>query len=158
MMNAVGGTSIHYHAQSWRYSPWDFKVRSESIRRYGANSIPKGSTLEDWPLTYDDLENYYDIVEHEVGVSGRAGNIAGKLDPRGNVFEGAAQTRFSDASAARYRVHRHDDGVGEKARLEAVSRTCRDQFRALPRTARAAPITAIATAADAISAPRIRPR
>ncbi len=88
MMNAVGGTSIHYHAQSWRYSPWDFRVRSESIRRYGANSIPKGSTLEDWPLSYDELENYYDIVEHEVGVSGRAGNIMGKVDARGNVFEG----------------------------------------------------------------------
>src|SRR5580692_3090393 len=94
MMNAVGGTSIHYHAQSWRYSQWDFKVHSESIRRYGANSIPKGSTLEDWPLTYDDLENYYDLVEHEVGVSGRAGNIAGKIDPRGNVFEAPRKRDF----------------------------------------------------------------
>src|ERR1700689_2526458 len=94
MMNAIGGTSIHYHAQSWRYSPWDFRVRSESIRRYGANSIPKGSTLEDWPLSYDELENYYDIVEHEVGVSGRAGNIAGKIDPRGNVFEAPRKRAF----------------------------------------------------------------
>src|ERR1700712_5482167 len=41
MMNAVGGTSIHYHAQSWRYNPWDFKGRSEAIRRYGASAIPK---------------------------------------------------------------------------------------------------------------------
>ena len=32
MMNAVGGTSIHYHAQSWRLKPWDFKTRSETIR------------------------------------------------------------------------------------------------------------------------------
>ena len=44
MMNAVGGTSIHYWAQSWRLNPWDFKVRSETIRRYGASRIPKGST------------------------------------------------------------------------------------------------------------------
>ena len=94
MMNAVGGTSIHYHAQSWRYNPWDFKVRSESIRRYGPNSTPKGSTLEDWPLTYDDLEPFYDRVEYEVGVSGRAGNIAGKIDPRGNVFEGARKRDY----------------------------------------------------------------
>jgi gluconate 2-dehydrogenase alpha chain len=94
MMNAIGGTSIHYHAQSWRYSPWDFKVRSESIRRYGANSIPKGTTLEDWPVTYDELEQFYDHVEYEVGVSGRAGNIAGKIDPRGNVFEGPRQRDF----------------------------------------------------------------
>jgi len=28
MMNAVGGTSIHYWAQSWRLKPWDFKSRS----------------------------------------------------------------------------------------------------------------------------------
>ena len=94
MMNAIGGTSIHYHAQSWRYSPWDFKARSESIRRYGASSIPKGTTLEDWPLTYDELEQYYDQVEYEVGVSGRAGNINGKLDPRGNVFEGPRKRDF----------------------------------------------------------------
>src|SRR6185295_16735302 len=55
MMNAVGGTSIHYWAQSWRLKPWDFKTRSETIRRYGASAIPEGSTLEDWPLSYDDL-------------------------------------------------------------------------------------------------------
>jgi len=94
MMNAIGGTSIHYHAQSWRYNPWDFKVRLESIRRYGATSIPKGTTLEDWPVTYDELEEFYDHVEYEVGVSGRAGNIAGKIDPRGNVFEGPRKRDF----------------------------------------------------------------
>ncbi|MGH9559165.1 MAG: hypothetical protein ACRD30_07980, partial [Bryobacteraceae bacterium] len=49
MMNAIGGTSIHYWAQSWRLKEWDFKARSESVKRYGSNAIPKGSTLEDWP-------------------------------------------------------------------------------------------------------------
>lgn len=94
MMNAIGGTSIHYWAQSWRLKPWDFKTRSEAIRRYGPNSIPKGSTLEDWPIAYDDLEPYYDMVEREVGVSGKAGNIQGRLDPRGNVFEGPRQREY----------------------------------------------------------------
>jgi gluconate 2-dehydrogenase alpha chain len=94
MMNAIGGTSIHYHAQSWRYSAWDFKARSEAIRRYGANSIPKGTTLEDWPVSYDDLEHYYDLCEYEIGVSGRAGNINGKIDARGNVFEGPRKRDF----------------------------------------------------------------
>src|SRR6266478_3787359 len=94
MMNAVGGTSIHYWAQSWRYHPWDFQVRSEATRRYGASSIPGGSTLEDWPLTYDELEPYYDLVEYTVGVSGRAGNIQGKIDPRGNIFEGPRQRDY----------------------------------------------------------------
>src|ERR1700712_440683 len=64
MMNAVGGTSIHYWAQSWRLHPWDFKAPSETIRRYGASALPRGSTLEDWPITYADVEPYYDIIEH----------------------------------------------------------------------------------------------
>jgi len=94
MMNAIGGTTIHYHAQSWRLKPWDFKTRSEVTKRYGASLIPKGSTLEDWPVTYEELEPYYDTVEHAVGVSGKAGNIQGKLDPAGNVYEGPRQREY----------------------------------------------------------------
>ena len=94
MMNAVGGTSIHYWAQSWRLKPWDFRARSETIRRYGAGALPQGSTLEDWPLTYDELEPFYDAVEWELGVSGKAGNLAGKIDPRGNIFEGPRRREY----------------------------------------------------------------
>jgi gluconate 2-dehydrogenase alpha chain len=94
MMNAVGGTSVHYWAQSWRLNPWDFKVRSETIRRYGPSRIPKGSTIEDSPLTYEDLEPFYDKVEYEIGVSGKAGNIAGKKDERGNIFEGPRKREY----------------------------------------------------------------
>jgi gluconate 2-dehydrogenase alpha chain len=94
MMNAVGGTSIHYYANSWRWSPWDFEARSRSIQRYGASSVPEGTTLEDWPLSYDDLEPYYDTIEREIGVAGKAGNIQGKLDPAGNTFEGARQREY----------------------------------------------------------------
>jgi len=88
MMNAVGGTSVHYWAQSWRLNSWDFKVVSETTRRYGTSRIPKGSTVEDWPFGPEELEPYYDKVEYELGVSGQAGNIQGKIDERGNVFEG----------------------------------------------------------------------
>jgi gluconate 2-dehydrogenase alpha chain len=94
MMNAIGGTSIHYHAQSWRLKPWDFKTVSEVKKRYGASLLPKGSTLEDWPISYDDLEPYYDTVEHEVGVSGKAGNLKGVLDSAGNVYEGPRQREY----------------------------------------------------------------
>jgi gluconate 2-dehydrogenase alpha chain len=94
MMNAVGGTSIHYYANSWRFHPWDFRTRSETIKRYGAGALPKGSTIEDWPLSYDELEPFYDTIEYEVGVSGKAGNIQGKIDPRGNVFEGPRQREY----------------------------------------------------------------
>ena len=88
MMNAVGGTSLHYWAQSWRLNPWDFKVVSETSQRYGATRIPKSATVEDWPFGLEELEPYYDKVEYELGVSGQAGNIQGKVDKRGNIFEG----------------------------------------------------------------------
>ena len=94
MMNAVGGTTLHYWAQSWRLNPWDFKVVSETTRRYGATRIPKGSTVEDWPFGLEELEPYYDKVEYEIGVSGQAGNVKGTIDPRGNKFEGARRREY----------------------------------------------------------------
>ena len=45
----VGGGTLSYGAMAWRYMPQDFRMRST----YGA---VEGSTLEDWPITYDDLE------------------------------------------------------------------------------------------------------
>jgi gluconate 2-dehydrogenase alpha chain len=87
MQIAVGGTTLHYWAQSWRLNPWDFKVVSDTKRRYGASRIPTGTTVEDWPFGIEELEPYYDKIEHEVGVSGQAGNVDGKIDPRGNPFE-----------------------------------------------------------------------
>jgi gluconate 2-dehydrogenase alpha chain len=94
MMNAVGGSTLHYWAQSWRLNPWDFKARTRAIERYGNSAIPTGSTLEDWPLTYDELEPFYDTVEHAIGVSGKAGNIQGAIDPLGNIYEGPRQREY----------------------------------------------------------------
>ena len=59
----VGGGTLSYGAQAWRYMPQDFRMRST----YGA---PAGSSLEDWPIGYDDLEPYYDKAEYEIGISG----------------------------------------------------------------------------------------
>src|SRR5260370_1275367 len=94
MMNGVGGTSLHYWAQSWRLNPWDFRVVSETTRRYGAARIPKGSTVEDWPFGLEELEPYYDKVEHEVGVSGQAGNIGGMTDRGGTILEGGGRRGY----------------------------------------------------------------
>lgn len=74
MMNAVGGTSIHYGTQSWRYRADDFKMRTTTINRYGAKTLPPGSAIADWPLTYADMEPYYDKVEYLIGVSGKRGS------------------------------------------------------------------------------------
>ena len=59
----VGGGTLSYGAMAWRYMPQDFRMRSI----YGA---PVGSSLEDWPISYDDLELYYEKAEYEIGISG----------------------------------------------------------------------------------------
>jgi gluconate 2-dehydrogenase alpha chain len=93
MQNTVGGT-FHWSAMSWRLTPWNFKIRSQAIAKYGPNVIPAGSTVADWPLDYDDLEPYYDKVEYLHGVSGKAGNIQGKIDPAGNIYEAPRRREY----------------------------------------------------------------
>jgi gluconate 2-dehydrogenase alpha chain len=94
MMNGVGGTSIHYATQSWRHNPYEYKVRSTNISRYGPSSIPSGSTVTDWPFDDRELEPYHDEIEYLLGVSGKAGNIRGKRDPRGNIFEAPRRREY----------------------------------------------------------------
>lgn len=59
----VGSGTVAYGAMGWRYMEEDFKMKST----YG--EVP-GSTLEDWPISYNDLEPFYEKVEWEIGVSG----------------------------------------------------------------------------------------
>ncbi len=68
----VGGGSVHFTANYWRFHEIDFIERS---RRGGV----EGTGFADWPITYADLEPYYTKVEWEIGVSGLAG--ASPFDP-----------------------------------------------------------------------------
>jgi gluconate 2-dehydrogenase alpha chain len=94
MANMVGGTTSHYGTQNWRLRADDFLIRSSTVERYGEEALPEGSTLADWPLTYDELEPYYDKVEYLLGVSGKAGNINGELVEGGNPFESPRAREF----------------------------------------------------------------
>lgn len=59
----VGGGTRVYGAQAWRFTPEDLAMAG----RYG---VPDGSDLADWPITYADLEPWYDRAERRFGVSG----------------------------------------------------------------------------------------
>jgi choline dehydrogenase-like flavoprotein len=63
-MTVGGGTRV-FGAQAWRFAPEDFAMAST----YG---VPDGSALADWPITYADMEPWYDRAEWEIGVSGSA--------------------------------------------------------------------------------------
>ena len=92
--NQAGGGTVHYGAVSWRLHEDDFRARSQTIERYGASAIPDDSSLIDWPLSYAELEPYYDRAEYELGVSGKAGNLQGRKIDGGNVFEAPRQREF----------------------------------------------------------------
>jgi gluconate 2-dehydrogenase alpha chain len=85
----VGGAGIHWAAQTWRFHPTDFIYRSHHIERYGAEKIPENSTVQDWGITYEDLEPYYTRADYEIGISGQTGNLNGAILEGGNPFEGA---------------------------------------------------------------------
>jgi len=62
----VGGSSVHFTANFWRLHEIDF------IERSRLGGIP-GADLQDWPISYADLEPYYTKVDWEIGVSGEPG-------------------------------------------------------------------------------------
>jgi choline dehydrogenase-like flavoprotein len=64
MYNGVGGTSVLYGAAWSRFLPSDFRTRTLD------------GVGDDWPITYEDLEPYYEEVDLEMGVSGTGGNPA----------------------------------------------------------------------------------
>lgn len=65
-IRAVGGTTWHWGAATWRYLPNDMRIKS----LYGVG--------RDWPISYDDIEPWYYEAEVELGVAG----------PDGAAFDG----------------------------------------------------------------------
>ena len=53
-------------------------------------------TIQDWPVSYDELEPFYDYFDKLCGVSGKAGNVRGKKIEGGNVFEGARSSEYPE--------------------------------------------------------------
>jgi len=68
----VGGGTVHFTANYWRFHEIDFIERSRLGRIAGTG-------FDDWPITYSELEPYYTKTEWELGVSGLAG--ASPFDP-----------------------------------------------------------------------------
>ena len=83
----VGGAGVHWNGYTWRYFPSDFVLKTHLTRRYGAARI-RDLTIEDWGVTYDEIEHCFDRFEYLCGTSGKAGNIGGRIVPGGNPFEG----------------------------------------------------------------------
>ena len=92
--NGVGGAGIHWNGQTWRFLPTDFQLRSHLEGRYGKDALAADMTIQDWPLSYDELEPCYDRFEKLCGTSGKAGNLRGQKQTGGNPFEGWRSSEY----------------------------------------------------------------
>lgn len=90
----TGGAGTHWNGMTWRFLPTDFTTYSHTIERYGGSKLLPGMTVQDWGVTYNDLEPFYDKFERLAGTSGKAGNIQGAIQPGGNPFEGPRQRDY----------------------------------------------------------------
>lgn len=60
----VGGGTVTYGGSSWRHLPYEFNEVSSDP------TIPSGTGMADWPISYDEIEPYYVQAEWELGISG----------------------------------------------------------------------------------------
>ena len=90
----VGGAGVHWNGHTWRWTDNEFRVRSLYEERYGKGYIPADMTVQDWGITYAELEPYYDKFEYTAGISGKAGNLKGAVQEGGNPYEGTRSREY----------------------------------------------------------------
>lgn len=98
---------MHWNGQTFRFLPYDFEIRSKTIERYGKSKIPAGMSIQDWGITYDQLEPYYDKFEKTAGISGEPNPLGGKRSspyPTPPMKKSPAMQMFID-SAAKMNLH-----------------------------------------------------
>jgi gluconate 2-dehydrogenase alpha chain len=70
MVNGVGGSPLHWGAWLRRFHPYHHKFRSYVLERWGEKALPEDNTLVDWPVSYDELEPYYALLDELIGIAG----------------------------------------------------------------------------------------
>ena len=114
----VGGSAVHWAGQCFRFSPDEFRIRSRFKEHYGEAIFSEDMMTQDWAVSYDELEPHYDRFEKLLGVSGRAGNIDGKLIEGGNPFEGPRSDQYPNPPLARVKATRMFDNTAREMGLD----------------------------------------
>lgn len=74
----LGGAGVHWNGMTYRFSPYDFQIKTMTDERYGKNKLGPDYLLQDYPFTYDEMEPYYTRFEEALGVGGEPGYFGGK--------------------------------------------------------------------------------
>ena len=90
----MGGAANHWNGQTWRWTEYDPILRTHLETRYGKNAIPAEMPIQDWGVTYAEMEPYHELFEKLFGISGKAGNLRGNIQAGGNPFEAPRQNEY----------------------------------------------------------------
>ena len=91
---SVGGAGKHWAANAWRFNPSDFEMATRLRDRYHNMKLADGLIVQDWGVSYAELEPFYDRVEKIAGISGKAGVLNGEKQAGGNPFEGSRTSEY----------------------------------------------------------------
>ncbi|HWG06800.1 MAG TPA: GMC family oxidoreductase, partial [Beijerinckiaceae bacterium] len=92
--DGLGGAGNHWNGFTWRWSEYDPTLRTRLETRYGKSVIPSDLLIQDWGVTYADMEPYHHLFEKLFGISGKAGNIKGAIQAGGNPFEAPRRDEY----------------------------------------------------------------
>lgn len=92
--DGVGGAGLHWTAQLIRPRPTDLKLKTFIDENYKPGSLQEDLQIQDYPVTWDELEPHFDMFDKVCGLSGDTGNLKGEILPDGDPFEGARSSPF----------------------------------------------------------------
>ncbi len=68
--DGLGGAGEHWNGQTPRFPADIFELLKATTERYGKKRLPENHSIQDWGITYNDLEPYYTKAEQLLGISG----------------------------------------------------------------------------------------
>jgi gluconate 2-dehydrogenase alpha chain len=94
--DGVGGAGLHWSGVHLRVDPIELRMRSHYEERYGKKFIPEGMTIQDFGVSYEELEPHFDFAEKVFGTSGTAWTIKNKVIGKGKGGNPFAADRSDD--------------------------------------------------------------
>ena len=133
--NGAGGAGVHWNAETWRFLPTDFAagVIDAAVRR---KLLPQDMTIQDWGITYDELEPHYDEFEYLCGTPARPAISKVRFRTGGNPFEGPRSRPYPTPPMKQGYGHTLFARSGKRTRLQAFSAAVRQSVAVLHQSAR----------------------
>ena len=68
--SGLGGAGVHWNGITWRFFPYDFEIKTQTEEKYGKDKLSDDYLIQDWGITYDEMEPYFYEFEKTAGISG----------------------------------------------------------------------------------------